>query len=96
MFQLYHGHQFKWWKKPEYPEITIDNGQATGKLYHLRLPVESTLCCYLQSWARTLAILVIGMYELLGNRTTKRIEPPGPFDKLKKKTTKQMYFVVLA
>ena len=37
IFQLYHGDQFKWWKKPEYPEITTDPGQATGKLYHLRL-----------------------------------------------------------
>jgi hypothetical protein len=35
--QQYHGDQFKWWKKPEYPERTTDHGQATGKLYHLRL-----------------------------------------------------------
>ena len=35
-------------------------------LYHLRL--------------RTHAILVIGLYELLGNPTTKLIEPPGPFN----------------
>ena len=27
----------------EYPERTTDHGQATGKLYHLRLRVESTL-----------------------------------------------------
>ena len=33
IFQLYHGDQFKWWKKPEYPERTIDHGQATGKLH---------------------------------------------------------------
>jgi hypothetical protein len=26
--------------------------------------------CHLQSWARTHAILVIGLYELLGNSTT--------------------------
>jgi hypothetical protein len=32
IFQLYHGDQFKWWKKPEYPERTTDHGQATGKL----------------------------------------------------------------
>jgi hypothetical protein len=24
-------------KKPEYPERTTDHGQATGKLYHLRM-----------------------------------------------------------
>jgi hypothetical protein len=44
--------------------------QATGKLYHLRLRVEYTLFCNLQSRARTHAILVIGLYELLGNPTT--------------------------
>ena len=37
IFQLYHGDQFQWWKKLEYTERTIDHGQATGKLYHLRL-----------------------------------------------------------
>jgi len=26
IFQLYHGDQFYWWKKPEYPERTIDHG----------------------------------------------------------------------
>ena len=38
-------------------------------LYHLRLRVECTLFCNLQSWARTHAVLVIGLYELL-NPTT--------------------------
>jgi hypothetical protein len=42
IFQLYHGNQFSWWKKLEYPERTTDHGQATGKLYHLRLRVEYT------------------------------------------------------
>jgi predicted secreted protein len=36
-------------KKPEYPERTTDHGQATGKLYHLRLRVECMLFCNLQS-----------------------------------------------
>ena len=39
-----------------------DPGQATGKLYHLRLRVECTLFCNLQSWARTHAVLVIGRW----------------------------------
>ena len=78
IFQLYHGDQFQWWKKPEYPERTTDHGQAIGKLYHLRLRVECTLCCNLQSRARTHAEQVIGLYELLGNSTTQPIEPPGP------------------
>ena len=43
IYQLCHGDQFYWWKKPEYPERTTDNGQATGKLYHLRMRVECTL-----------------------------------------------------
>jgi hypothetical protein len=41
--QLYYGDQLKWWKKPDYPERTTDHGQATGKLYHMRLRVECTL-----------------------------------------------------
>ena len=51
-------------------ERAIDYGQATGKLYHLRLRVECTLFCNFQSRVRTHAILVIGLYELLGNPTT--------------------------
>jgi hypothetical protein len=47
-------------EKPEYPERTTDHGQATGKLYHLRLRVEWTLLCNLQSRARTHTVLVIG------------------------------------
>jgi hypothetical protein len=52
------------------PERTTDHVQATGKLYHLRLWVECTLFCNLQSWVRTNAVLVVGLYELLGNPTT--------------------------
>ena len=47
-----------------------DHGQAAGKLYHLRLRVECTLFCNLQSQVRTHAVLVIGLYVLLGNPTT--------------------------
>ena len=46
------------------------SGQAMGKLYYLRLRVECTIFCNLQSRARTHAVLVIGLYELLGNPTT--------------------------
>jgi len=60
IFQLYHGTSFR----------TTDHGQATGKLDHLRMRVKCTLFCNLQSWAQTHAILVIGLYELLGNPTT--------------------------
>ena len=34
IFQLYHGDQFKWWRKPKYLESATDHGQATGKHYH--------------------------------------------------------------
>jgi hypothetical protein len=34
IFQLYHGDQFQWWRKAEYPERTTDPGQTTGNLYH--------------------------------------------------------------
>ena len=83
IFQLYHGDQFQWWKKPEYPERNTDHGQTTGKLYHLRLRVECTLFCNLQTRARTHAILVIhvGLHELLGNPTTyiaNSLSHPGP------------------
>jgi len=47
-----------------------NHGQATGKLYHLRLRAECALFCNVQSRARTYAVLVIGLYELLGNPTT--------------------------
>jgi hypothetical protein len=42
------------------------------------------LLCNLQSRARTHAVLVMGLYELLGNPTTSLIEPPGPSAKRKR------------
>jgi len=48
---------------------TTDPAQATGKLYHLRLRVDCAFFCNLQSRARTQAVLVIGLYELLDPTT---------------------------
>ena len=50
--------------------MSTDHGQATGELYHLRLRVECTFVCNLQSRARTHVVLLIGLYELLGHPTT--------------------------
>ena len=37
IFQFYHGDQFFWWKKPEYPEKRADLSQITDKRYHILL-----------------------------------------------------------
>ena len=37
IFKLFHGCQFHCWRKPEYPEKTIDLSQVTDKLYHIML-----------------------------------------------------------
>jgi hypothetical protein len=50
-------------EETEYPERTTDHGQATDKLYRLWIWVECTIFV-------THAVLVIGLYELLGNLTT--------------------------
>jgi hypothetical protein len=43
IFQLHHGAQIYCWRKPEYPEKTIDLMQANDKLYHIKLYRVMTL-----------------------------------------------------
>jgi hypothetical protein len=57
IFQLYRGDQFLMVEAAGVPGENPDPGQANGKLYHLRLRVECTLVCNLQSWARTHTVL---------------------------------------
>jgi hypothetical protein len=51
-----------------YPEIT--NISFLAKLFFKTFISLEPLVCNLQSWARIHAVLVIGLYELLGNPTT--------------------------
>ena len=37
IFQLYHGDQFSWWRKPEYLDKTTDLSHVTDILYHKML-----------------------------------------------------------
>jgi hypothetical protein len=53
-------------------------GKQLVNFYHLRLRVECTLFCNLQSWVRTHAVLVIGLYELLGIQLHNSLSHPGP------------------
>jgi hypothetical protein len=50
--------------------LNIKSNQSNQISIYLNIPIECTLFCNLQSRAWTHAVLVIGLYELLGNPTT--------------------------
>ena len=69
IFQLYHGDRFSGGGSQSTRKEPPTLGKQLVNIIHLRLRVECTLFYNLQSWARTHAELVIGLYELLGNQT---------------------------
>ena len=61
--------------KPEYPQRTTDHKLVNCITCGCK---SSAPFCNLQSLARNHAVVMIGLYELLGNPTTKLKESPGP------------------
>jgi len=51
-------------------ELPTMGMQATGKLYHLQLRVECIPFVIYKAGREPIVVLVIGLYELLGNPTT--------------------------
>ena len=70
------------------PAVAVEEAELPGETYRSWTSNTKTLSleaanqvhpfCNLQSWARTHAVLLIDLYELLGNPATKLIESPGP------------------
>ena len=64
------------------------------QLVILSLAAASRVHPLLQKRARTHAVLVTGLYELIGNPTTQVIEPPGPLFIRSGNHTTQIYSVL--
>jgi hypothetical protein len=67
IFQLYHGDQFEWWKKPEYLERTTDHGHRYSSLNHIdgvmvNVLASSVVDCGFEPWLGQTKDYKIGIY----------------------------------
>ena len=86
IFQLYRGCQFYWWRKPEYPEKTIDLLQVTDSTFAMKTgTIYEDLCSQDSTYSDILKI-----QDDLSDIRSGNLEKRSPKENLsdRKKTTK--------